>query len=65
MTEHYCKAVDHPKALIKCIGVPDSNKWLDLVWWDGSRLLVKYCPFCGQKASGDITEKPEIFTTCA
>lgn len=45
---HYCKAVDHPKAHIRCVSVRDSKNWFCLIWIDGSSLLVKHCPFCGE-----------------
>jgi len=46
--KHYCKAVDHPDATIRCVSVIDSKIWFCLIWIDGSSLLVKYCPFCGE-----------------
>jgi hypothetical protein len=48
--KHFCKAVNHPNANIRCVSLIDSNKWLCLFWIDESFLLVEYCPFCGKKA---------------
>jgi hypothetical protein len=48
--KHFCKAVNHPNANIRCVSLIDSNKWLCLFWIDESSLLVEYCPFCGKKA---------------
>lgn len=48
--KHFCKAVDHPKANIRCVSFSDNDQWFCLVWVDESSLLVKYCPFCGKKA---------------
>lgn len=55
--KHFCKAVDHPDAHIRCVEVIDSNKWLCLIWQDGSNLFVPYCPFCGGKAEIEEEEK--------
>jgi hypothetical protein len=46
--KHCCKAIDHPKATIKCVSLTDSKKWYALFWLDGSSLFVKFCPFCGK-----------------
>lgn len=52
MTKHNCSPKpDLIIPSIKCIGVTDSKRYFDLVWIDGSRLLVDYCPFCGEKAN--------------
>lgn len=46
--EHFCKAVDHSKANIRCVSISDCSIWFCLFWIDESSLLVKYCPFCGE-----------------
>jgi len=48
--KHYCKAVDDPKANIRCVSFIDNDEWFALYWIDESSLLVKWCPFCGQHA---------------
>ena len=48
--KHYCKAIDHPKANIRCVSMSDNDLWFVLFWVDESSLMVKYCPFCGKKA---------------
>lgn len=48
--KHFCKAVDHPDAKIVCRSFSDSRTWFNLIWQDGSSLMVRYCPFCGVNA---------------
>jgi len=45
--EHKCYAIDHSEATIRCVSFTDNASWFNLVWVDGSSLLVKFCPFCG------------------
>lgn len=45
---HYC--CPFPNKAFVCISIPDSNKYFHLILFDGSRLVVEYCPFCGMKA---------------
>ena len=47
--KHCCYAVES-STKIRCESLTDTNRFFDLVWIDGSRLLVTYCPFCGKKA---------------
>lgn len=49
MKKHCCYAIEG-RPEFKCVSLTDTNEYFDLVWIDGSRLLVPYCPFCGEKA---------------
>lgn len=51
--QHYCNPFPEVVRSFKCISIPDTNKYFDLIWIDGSRLMVEYCPFCGESASNE------------
>jgi hypothetical protein len=55
--KHCCKAIDDPKAFIRCVSFIDNSNWFNLIWVDGSSLMVKYCPFCGKKAEKKMCDK--------
>lgn len=57
--KHYCTAVDHPNANIRCVSFTDTDLWFCLIWIDESSLMVKYCPFCGEKADKKVSNLSE------
>lgn len=50
--KHYCTAIDNVHS-IRCVSFTDNKHWFCLVWIDGSSLLVKYCPFCGESVDSE------------